>query len=104
MSGDPNDDDSDGNKRTRLIMRPDVAEAPSTGRASDGAPPRGGAVIGTTRLVGVPQAGNKEGGGLAPGGPAPKMASPAKTQYVRDGAADTGEPVAGWIVVVKGPG
>ncbi|MCC7251579.1 FHA domain-containing protein [Hyphomicrobium sp.] len=95
MSNDPrhpdDDGDAEGDKKTRLIMRPDVNEATS------GTPP-GGTVIGTTRLV----------GGLA--SPAQALHAPprhagaqAKTQVVREGTVDI-EPVAGWIVIVKGPG
>lgn len=103
MSNDPHhgdDDDGEGNKKTRLIMRPDIAEG---GASEPAAAPRGGAVIGTTRLVGmVPSAGPASG--LAPGQPTVKMqANQAKTQVVREGTVDI-EPVAGWIVVVKGPG
>ncbi len=97
MSNDPrypgDEDDADGNKKTRLIMRPDVAEG---GAAGGAAPPRGGSVIGTTRLVGF---------GSAPASPAAPSPRPqqAKTQYVREGSVDI-EPVAGWIVIVRGPG
>ena len=91
MSKEPPPPDDDGDpeagKRTRLIMRPDVAEEPP-------AAPRGGTVIGTTRLVGAFTP--------APRAPAPGPQQ-AKTRYVRDVALDA-EPVAGWVVVVKGPG
>ncbi|MBX9861955.1 MAG: FHA domain-containing protein [Hyphomicrobium sp.] len=97
--GDDDEDDAQSNKRTRLVMRPDVAESPPA--TSLGAePPRGGSVIGTTRLVGVA---NQGGGGFSPGAPTVKMQNQARTQYIREGTVDT-EPVAGWIVVVKGPG
>lgn len=104
MSNDPrypgDDDDAEGNKKTRLVMRPDVAE----GGAEPGTPPRGGSVIGTTRLVGniAQQSPAASGSGYTPGSGTVKMPQ-AKTQYVRDGTVDI-EPVAGWIVVVKGPG
>lgn len=102
MSNDPRHPDDDGdaesNKKTRLIMRPDIAEGGSESPAS----PRGGAVIGTTRLVGmVPPAGPASG--FASAQHTVKMQAQAKTQVVREGAIDS-EPVAGWIVVVKGPG
>ncbi|HYD15378.1 MAG TPA: FHA domain-containing protein [Hyphomicrobium sp.] len=90
MSNDPRypgDDDPEGNKKTRLVMRPDVAE----GGGSDAR----GSVIGTTRLVGLQ-------GQPAPAAQ-PGLKPQAKTQFVREGAVDI-EPVAGWIVVVKGPG
>lgn len=96
--GDDGEDDAQSNKRTRLVMRPDVAEgSPPTGPVEQ---PRGGSVIGTTRLVGVA---NQGGGGLSPGAPTVKMQNQAKTQYMREGTVET-EPVAGWIVIVKGPG
>lgn len=101
MSNDPRypgDDDSDGNKKTRLVMRPDVAEG---GFGVDPTPPRGGSVIGTTRLVGNQ---GQAGGAPPPASPALKPQQQAKTQYVREGVVDTNDPVAGWIVVVKGPG
>jgi hypothetical protein len=102
MSKDPRypDDEnseSDGNKKTRLIMRPDVAEGASTGALGEN-PPRGGSVIGTTRLVG------NQGQAAKSAGPPPLTPLQAKTQYVREGTVDTQDPVAGWIVVVKGPG
>jgi hypothetical protein len=96
--GDDDEDEAQSNKRTRLVMRPDVAEGgPPTGAVEQ---PRGGSVIGTTRLVGVP---NPGGGGFSPGAPTLKMQNQAKTQYMREGTVET-EPVAGWIVIVKGPG
>lgn len=98
--GDDDEDDAQSNKRTRLVMRPDVAEGSPSTSAVGAEPPRGGSVIGTTRLVGVA---NQGGGGLSPGAPTVKMQNQARTQYIREGAVDT-EPVAGWIVVVKGPG
>jgi hypothetical protein len=112
MSNDPrypSDEDDDGNKKTRLVMRPDVAEgAPSTGTYDGGS--RGGSVIGTTRLVGNQGQGGQGGQASAAGGapaysaPTMKMQNQAKTQYVREGTVDTNDPVAGWIVVIKGPG
>src|SRR5262249_2914426 len=59
-----------------------------------------GAVIGRSRLVGdhgPPLA--RPMSDLAPS----EQAGQPKTQYVRSGAIDT-DPVAGWLVVVKGPG
>lgn len=104
--GDDDDDDGNSNKKTRLVMRPDLAEG---GAGGGGEAPRGGSVIGTTRLVGVGNfpAGGAAGGGYSPGPGAPtaKMGGgQARTQYVREGVVDTNDPVAGWIVVVKGPG
>jgi hypothetical protein len=97
MSNDPrypgDDGDADGNKKTRLIMRPDVEEA---GSGAETGVSRGGSVIGTTRLVGL------QGQGAVQSPAAPK-GQQVKTQYVREGSVDI-EPVAGWIVIVKGPG
>lgn len=99
--GDDDEDDAQSNKRTRLVMRPDVAEgSPPTGAVEQ---PRGGSVIGTTRLVGVANQGGGGGAGFSPGAPTVKMQNQAKTQYMREGTVET-EPVAGWIVIVKGPG
>lgn len=94
----PDDDDGegDGNKKTRLIMRPDVADTPAS--EPYGAMPRAGSVIGTTRLVG------NQGQSASPPPASPKGSNQARTQYVREGTVDTPDPVAGWIVIVKGPG
>lgn len=97
MSNHP-DDDAESNKKTRLIMRPDLAE----GGSEPPAIPRGGSVIGTTRLVGmVPPA--VPASGFSPAQHTVKMQPPARTQVVREGTVDI-EPVVAWIVVVKGPG
>jgi hypothetical protein len=61
-----------------------------------------GAVIGRSRLVGdhgpLPPLGSGMSG-LAPG----ERGGQPKTQYIRTGDIDA-DPVAGWLVVVKGPG
>jgi hypothetical protein len=61
-----------------------------------------GAVIGRSRLVGdhgpLPPLGSGMSG-VAPG----ESAGQPKTQYIRTGDIDA-DPVAGWLVVVKGPG
>lgn len=97
MSNDPrhpgDDGDPEANKKTRLVMRPDVAEGGASG-------PRGGAVIGTTRLVGNVAPAPRE----TPAAPGAKAPHQARTRFVREGDVDTEPPVAGWIVVVKGPG
>jgi hypothetical protein len=86
--------DAEANRKTRLVMRPDIAEAGTT----TGEPPRGGAVIGTTRLIGnIAQAAPNSATA------APNVKALARTQFVRQGIVDT-EPVAGWVVVIKGPG
>jgi len=88
QQGDPDGDD-DSNMKTRLVMRPDVQEVPPAAQQQQ----RGGAIIGTTRLVGdqgqTPRSGNAQ--------------DQAKTQLVREASVTT-EPVAGWIVILKGPG
>ncbi len=103
MSNDPRhpgDGDPEANKKTRLIMRPDVAES---GKPGVSAPqPRAGAVIGTTRLVGTIGQ-SSPAADAPPADPTKKTKAQAKTQLLREGTVDT-EPVAGWIVVVKGPG
>ncbi len=101
MSNDPRypgDGDPEANKKTRLIMRPDVAEGDT---ARDAPPEPRGAVIGTTRLVGA--IGRSAAPATPPVDPTKKMKPQAKTQYVREGSVDV-EPVAGWVVVVKGQG
>jgi len=100
MADHPDDDDNDADRKTRLVMRPDVTE-PAV-NSSPRTSPRSGSVIGTTRLVGmVAGAGQAP---IAPGQPTVKMQAPlAKTQFVRAQNVDIA-PVAGWIVVVKGPG
>src|SRR5215475_7246951 len=76
-----------------------TAPRPTLGRLAETAL-GAGAVIGRSRLVGDH--------GLPPASPmsdlAPneRMGQP-KTQYIRSGAIDA-DPVAGWLVVVKGPG
>lgn len=97
----PGDGDPEENKKTRLIMRPDVSEGgKSEAKVDAKPPPREGTVLGTTRLVG------RIGGAAPDAGGSPEPGKPkvqAKTQFVREGTVDT-EPVAGWIVVVKGKG
>ncbi|MFA5951930.1 MAG: FHA domain-containing protein [Hyphomicrobium sp.] len=88
QQGDPDGDD-DSNMKTRLVMRPDVQDVPPAAQLQ----PRGGAIIGTTRLVGD-QGQTPRGAGAQ---------EQAKTQLVREASVTT-EPVAGWIVILKGPG
>ncbi|WP_072392962.1 FHA domain-containing protein [Hyphomicrobium sp. CS1GBMeth3] len=87
MSSDPRAPPDDGDpeeaRRTRLVMHAEAASA---------AVPVGAAVIGRTRLVGSFDIARA----LSP-------APLARTSLVRDTGIDA-EPVAGWIVVVKGPG
>ncbi|HEX2839719.1 FHA domain-containing protein [Hyphomicrobium sp.] len=87
MNNDPRSPGDEEDKRTRLVSRPDMQEG--------AVPPRTGSVIGTTRLVG--------NFGASAASPAARPQPLAKTQYIREGTVDI-DPVAGWIVIVKGPG
>lgn len=105
-------------KRTRIVMRPDVVTSPPTAPdhrlategggfpASYSSPPEG-AVIGRTRLMGdqgqPPLSGTSGAGASQTPAPTVKMSQQAKTRFIREGEVDT-DPVAGWIVIVKGPG
>ena len=61
-----------------------------------------GAVIGRSRLVG--DHGPLPAATVGMTAPSDRSAQP-KTQYIRSGSADVdADPVAGWLVVVKGPG
>jgi len=99
--GDPDGDDPE-EKKTRFVPRPDIVERAPPVPAGGDAP---GTVIGRTRLIGnhgqqqVPPA---AGGGVQSAQPTETMGN-AKTQLIR-GAGVEAEPVAGWVVVVKGPG
>jgi hypothetical protein len=91
--------------KTRYVPRTDVLERSSSPTAaqplapSQSAAPAAGAVIGRTRLVG--DHGERTQGS---GAPTPIVPMPeAKTQFVRDETFDA-EPVAGFLVVVNGPG
>ena len=59
-----------------------------------------GAVIGRSRLVG--DHGPAPASPMSDLAPSERMSQP-KTQYIRTGVTDA-DPVAGWLVVVKGPG
>jgi len=105
MSSDPNnpgDGDPDGadpeEKKTRFVPRPDLVERAPPAPAGAEAP---GTVIGRTRLIGNHGQSPQAGGG-AHAAPTEKMAN-AKTELIRGAGVET-EPVAGWVVVVKGPG
>jgi hypothetical protein len=126
MSSDPGnggrdagEDDLEGRK-TRVVPRPDVVDrsAPGSGRPpavggarepEEDAPepeiskpaPAAGTVIGRTRLIGG-HGQSLEGDGGRGATPTMRMGQ-AKTEYVRGMGVET-EPVAGWLVVVKGPG
>jgi hypothetical protein len=62
-----------------------------------------GAVIGRSRLVGDHGPLPAGGGGMSGLAPTDRASSP-KTQYMRAAADVDADPVAGWLVVVKGPG
>ena len=99
--GDPGGGDED-DKKTRFVPRSDIVERnPVPPSPAGGDAP--GTVIGRTRLIGnhgqqLPPA----GGGLRSAAPTMKMGT-AKTELIRGAGVET-EPVAGWVVVVKGPG
>jgi hypothetical protein len=80
----------------RTEPRPATAPFPETAVGA-------GAVIGRSRLVGDHGPGPARPGvpmsGLTPS----ERAGQPKTQYIRSGDTDA-DPVAGWLVVVKGPG
>ncbi|MBO0743293.1 MAG: FHA domain-containing protein [Hyphomicrobiaceae bacterium] len=85
-------------KMTTAASPVHTAPRPMSGSLADTAL-GAGAVIGRSRLVGdhgPPLARTTD---LAPGEPGGQP----KTQYIRTGAIDA-DPVAGWLVVVKGPG
>jgi len=113
--GDPGGD-AEGAK-TRLVPRPDVVDRsapPAAPAPAEPAPaetpaaavaPAAGTVIGRTRLMGDHAQtiqGPGQGSGVLPAAPTMRMGQ-AKTAYVR-GEVFESDPVAGWVVVVKGPG
>jgi hypothetical protein len=130
MASDPPGGKDDlESRKTRFVPRSDIVEgeAPSVNRlASGGGQPAspaeetpsagtpGGTIIGRTRLVGDHGQTALAAGGPT-GTPAPQ-ASPqatmkmgvapvtAKTEYIRNSSDFQADPVAGWVVVVKGPG
>jgi hypothetical protein len=120
MSNDPGnggEDDLEGRK-TRVVPRSDVVDLsapPRSAPASGGArqaeeiiqkpaepePAPAGTVIGRTRLIGGHEP-SLEGDGGRGASPTMRMGQ-AKTEYVRGVGVET-DPVAGWVVVIKGPG
>ena len=119
MSSNPGngDDDLEGRK-TRVVQRSDVVDRSGSGigTAADNekkqpakddiakeepAVAPAGTIIGRTRLIGG-HGQSAEGGGGQRGLPTMNMGQP-KTQYIRSQGIDS-DPVAGWVVVVKGPG
>jgi hypothetical protein len=111
--GDSGDDDLEGRK-TRVVQRADIVDRSAPERVvaaeetkteevatEQAAAAPAGTIIGRTRLMGghgeLP-----EGGGGQGATPTMKMGQP-KTQYIHGAGVDS-DPVAGWVVVVKGPG
>jgi hypothetical protein len=125
MSSDPGNGDADSGdddlegRKTRVVPRSDIVDRSASGRgaakeeaakqdatkdyvakeAPAAAP--AGTIIGRTRLMGG-HGQSPEGGGGQGATPTMKMGQP-KTQYIH-GAGVESDPVAGWVVVVKGPG
>ena len=117
MSSNSGSDDPGGGgpddieeKKTRFVPRPDLQKSAPPPPADPGpnlvagtqqsAP---GPVIGKTRLMREGE--SPAGGGVQETTPAKRMAIGAKTQLIRGGDSDAEmDPVAGWLVVVKGPG
>jgi hypothetical protein len=102
--GDPGDIDQ-GEKKTRFVPRPDLAGRPPAAApapADSDIPAPAGTVIGRTRLIGSHGQLTQAGGGAESSTPNMRMGS-AKTELIRGGGIES-EPVAGWVVVVKGPG
>jgi hypothetical protein len=102
MSGDPGDSDPT-EKKTRFVPRPDLAKPGPPAPPDDSSDaPAAGTVIGRTRLIGSRDKLAQTGGGVQSSTPTERMAS-AKTELIRGEGVES-EPVAGWVVVVKGPG
>jgi prepilin-type processing-associated H-X9-DG protein len=111
--GESGDDDLE-ERKTRVIQRSDIVDrsVPEKGTAApeakteearpqEATPIPTGTVIGRTRLM----SGHEQslaGGGVPGATPTTNMTQP-KTQYVHGASIDS-DPVAGWVVVVKGPG
>lgn len=101
--------DDQEEKKTRFVPRPDL-EKPARPPIEDAVPDYGadtpqaapGPVIGKTRLMREGQ--SPAGGGVQETTPAMRMGIGAKTQLIRGGDDTEMDPVAGWLVVVKGPG
>ena len=111
--GDSGDDDLEGRK-TRVVRRSDIVDRSASAKEAateeavkeeattqEPAAAPAGTIIGRTRLIGG-HGESAEGGGVPGATPTMKMGQP-KTQYIH-GAGVESDPVAGWVVVVKGPG
>lgn len=104
--GNPGDGGSGGGgdlegRKTRFVPRPDVVDRSAPPESGGGDNPAG-TVIGRTRLIGDHGQPSPDMAAGAPVNPTVKMGQ-AKTQYIRGETLET-DPVAGWVVVVKGPG
>jgi hypothetical protein len=120
MSSDPGNgggnsgDDDLEERKTRLVPRPDIMDRVVAGKEAatvdtakedavkeDAPQAPAGTVIGRTRLMGG-HGQSPEGGGAQGATPTMNMGQP-KTQYIQSAGLEN-DPVAGWVVVVKGPG
>src|SRR5262245_33439266 len=99
--GDPGGNDP-SERKTRFVPRNDLVERSPRPATEDTGLPAPGTVIGRTRLIGSHGQMAQAGGGAESSSPAMNMTS-AKTQLIRGEGTET-EPVAGWVVVVNGPG
>jgi hypothetical protein len=111
--GESGDDDLE-ERKTRVVQRSDIVDRSAPGkdgarpdatteeaRPQENAPIAAGTVIGRTRLM----SGHEQslaGGGVPGSTPTMSMTQP-KTQYIHGTSVDS-DPIAGWVVVVKGPG
>lgn len=111
--GDSGDDDLE-ERKTRVIQRSDIVDRSAPGKDSatpdatteearpqQSAPVAAGTIIGRTRLMSGHES-SLAGGGVPGSTPTMNMTQP-KTQYIHGASVDS-DPVAGWVVVVKGPG
>jgi hypothetical protein len=87
--------------KTRIVPRTDVLDRSSSAAREAASPAAAGTVIGRTRLIGD-HGQSTQGSGGQPVSPAMRMEQ-AKTEYIRSESFEQ-EPVAGWVVVVGGPG
>ena len=111
--GDSGDDDLE-ERKTRVVQRSDIVDRSAPGKDSatpdatteearpqQSAPVAAGTIIGRTRLMSGHES-SLAGGGVPGSTPTMNMTQP-KTQYIPGASVDS-DPVAGWVVVVKGPG
>src|SRR5262249_15630499 len=86
-----------GASPARTEPRPATAPFPETAIGA-------GAVIGRSRLVGDHGPGPARGIPMSGLTPSERAGGAPKTQFIRSGGDTDADPVAGWLVVVKGPG